>query len=70
MQHANNLNTSMNNIYGAENAALADIARRRTDAQNAYNTGLAGANATIEANYIQNLLILLKMFYYFLWMIS
>ncbi len=56
MQHANNLNTSMNNIYGAENAALADIARRRTDAQNAYSSGLASANATIEANYIQNLL--------------
>ena len=56
MQSANNLNTSMNNIYGAENAALADIARRRTDAQNAYSSGLASANATIEANYIQNLL--------------
>ena len=56
MQHANNLNTSMNNIYGAENAALADIARRRTDAQNAYSSGLASANANIEANYIQNLL--------------
>ena len=56
MQSANNLNTSMNNIYGAENAALADIARRRTDAQNAYSSGLANANATIEANYIQNLL--------------
>lgn len=56
MQYNNNLNTSMNNIYGAENAALADIARRRTDAQNAYSSGLASANATIEANYIQNLL--------------
>jgi len=56
MQSANNLNTSMNSIYGAENAAKADIARRRTDAQNAYSSGLASANATIEANYIQNLL--------------
>lgn len=56
MQYNNNLNTSMNNIYGAENAALADIARRRTDAQNAYSSGLASANANIEANYIQNLL--------------
>lgn len=56
MQHANNLNTSLNSIYGAENAANADIARRRTDAQNAYSSGLANANATIEANYIQNLL--------------
>ena len=56
MQYNNNLNTSMNNIYGAENAANADIARRRTDAQNAYSSGLASANANIEANYIQNLL--------------
>lgn len=56
LQAQNNLQTSMNNIYGAENAALADIARRRTDAQNAYSSGLASANATIEANYIQNLL--------------
>lgn len=56
MQYNNNLNTSMNNIYGAENAALADIARRRTDAKNAYSSGLASANANIEANYIQNLL--------------
>jgi hypothetical protein len=56
LQAQNNLQTSMNNIYGAENAALADIARRRTDAQNAYSSGLASANANIEANYIQNLL--------------
>lgn len=56
MQSQNNLNTSLNNIYGAENAANADILRRRTDAMNAYNTGLAGANANIEANYIQALL--------------
>ena len=56
MQYNNNLNTSLNNIYGAENAALADIARRRTDAQNAYSSGLASANANIEANYIQALL--------------
>lgn len=56
MQSQNNLNTSLNNIYGAENAANADILRRRTDAQNAYNSGLASANANIEANYIQALL--------------
>ena len=56
MQYNNNLNTSLNSIYGAENAANADILRRRTDAQNAYNTGLAAANANIEANYIQALL--------------
>ena len=56
MQYNNNLNTSLNNIYGAENAANADILRRRTDASNAYNSGLAAANANIEANYIQALL--------------
>lgn len=56
MQYNNNLNTSLNNIYGAENAANADIMRRRTDASNAYNTGLAKANADIQANYIQALL--------------
>jgi hypothetical protein len=56
MQNANNLNTSLNNLNTGEAAAIADINRRTTDAQNAYNTGLAGANAQIEANYIQNLL--------------
>lgn len=56
MQYNNNLNTSLNSIYGAENAANADILRRRTDAQNAYNTGLAKANADIQANYIQALI--------------
>lgn len=56
MQYNNNLNTSLNNIYGAENAANADVLRRITDAKNAYNTGLAAANANIEANYIQALM--------------
>ena len=56
MQNANNLNTSLNTLNAGEAAALADINRRTTDANNAYNTGLASANATIEANYIQNLL--------------
>lgn len=56
MQNANNLNTNLNYLNAGESSALADINRRTTDAQNAYNTGLAGANATIEANYIQNLL--------------
>lgn len=56
MQNANNLNTSLNTLNAGEAAALADIGRRRTDAQNAYNSGLASANANIEANYIQNLL--------------
>ena len=56
MQNANNLNTSINNLNAGEASAIADINRRTTDAQNAYNSGLASANATIEANYIQNLL--------------
>lgn len=56
MQNANNLNTSLNNLNAGEAAAIADINRRTTDAQNAYNTGLAGANAQIEADYIKNLL--------------
>ena len=56
MQNANNLNISINNLNVGEAGALADINRRTTDAQNAYNSGLASANATIEANYIQNLL--------------
>lgn len=56
MQYDNNLNTSLNSIYGAENAAKADINRRTTDANNNYNSGLASANSTIEANYIQSLL--------------
>ena len=56
MQNANNLNTSINNLNLGEAGALADINRRSTLAQNAYNTGLAGANAQIEADYIKNLL--------------
>ena len=56
MQNANNLNTSINNLNVGEAGALADINRRSTLANDAYNSGLAGANATIEANYIQNLL--------------
>ena len=56
MQYGNNLNTSLNTLNAGEAAALADINRRRTDAQSAYNTGLAGANAQIEADYITNLL--------------
>ena len=52
----NNLNTQLNSIYGAENAARADINRQITNANNAYNSGLAAANANIEANYINNLL--------------
>lgn len=56
MQNANNLNTSINNLNVGEAGALADINRRTSLANDAYNTGLAGANANIEANYIQNLL--------------
>ena len=56
LQNQNNLNTSLNNINSAESASNVDIERRRTDAGNAYNTGLASANANIEANYISNLL--------------
>lgn len=56
MQNANNLNTSLNAINSGEAAALADINRRTTDAQNAYNSGLTSANAQIEADYIRNLL--------------
>ena len=56
LQNANNLNTSINALNAGEASALADINRRTTDAQNAYNTGLASANAQIEADYIKNLL--------------
>ena len=56
MQNSNNLNTSINALNAGEAAAVADINRRTTDAQNAYSSGLASANANIEANYIQNLL--------------
>lgn len=56
LQSDNNLQTSLNTIRGAENATNADILRRRTDANNTYNTGLASANAKIESDYINNLL--------------
>ena len=56
MSRQNSLQNGLNAINAAEAQSIADIARRRSDAQNAYNTGLASANATVEANYIQNLL--------------
>lgn len=56
MQNANNLATSINNLNVGEAGNIADINRRSTLANDAYNSGLASANATIEANYIQNLL--------------
>lgn len=56
MQNANNLATNINNLNLGEASALADINRRTSLANDAYNSGLASANANIEANYIQNLL--------------
>lgn len=56
MGRQNSLNRDMNALNTAQAQDVADIARRRTDANNAYNTSLAGANAQVEANYIQNLL--------------
>ena len=56
MQNANNLNTNLNYLNAGEAGALADINRRTSLANDAYNTGLASANANIEAKYIQNLL--------------
>lgn len=56
LQNRNNLNTSLNNITSNLNTTLADIERQRTNANNAYNTGLSSANAQIEADYISNLL--------------
>ena len=56
LQNDNNLRSSINTLNAGEAAANADINRRTTDAQNAYSSGLASANATIESNYIQNLM--------------
>lgn len=56
MQNANNLSTSINNLNLGEAGALSDINRRTTLAHDTYNTGLAGANAQIEAEYIKNLI--------------
>ena len=56
MSRQNSLQNGLNAINAAEAQSVADIARRRTDAENAYNTGIAGANAQVEANYINNLL--------------
>ena len=52
----NNLQRSLNDINSSQNMALADINRRNTLANQAYNTGLQSANANIEANYLNNLL--------------
>ena len=56
MSRKNTLQRNLNDINLEEAGVLSDIARRRTDVNNAYNTGLTGANAQIEADYIQNLL--------------
>ena len=56
MSRQNTLQNGLNAINSQEAADIADIARRRSDIQNAYNTNLASANAQVEANYIQNLL--------------
>ena len=56
MSRQNSLQNGLNAINAAEAQSIADIARRRNDVQNAYNTGIAGANAQVEANYINNLL--------------
>lgn len=56
MGRQNSLQRGLNALNTAEAQNLADIARRRSDIQNAYNSGLASANANVEANYINNLL--------------
>ena len=56
MNRQNNLQRNINDINSSQNMALADINRRNTLANQAYNSGLQSANANIEANYITNLL--------------
>ena len=56
MARQNTLQKNLNELNTQEAADIADINRRRTDVNNAYTSGLASANAQIEANYIQNLL--------------
>ncbi len=56
MLRQNSLQRSLNDLNTAEANALSDVARRRTDVNNAYNSGLTSANAQIEADYITNLL--------------
>ena len=56
MARQNTLQKNLNELNTQEAADIADINRRRTDVNNAYTSGLASANANIEANYIQNLL--------------
>lgn len=56
MARQSTLQKNLNELNTQEAADIADINRRRTDVNNAYTSGLASANAEIEANYIQNLL--------------
>lgn len=56
MSRQNTLQRNLNDLNKEEAGALADVSRRKTDVNNAYNTGLTSANAQIEANYITNLL--------------
>lgn len=56
MARQSTLQKNLNELNTQEAADIADINRRRTDVNNAYTSGLASANAQIEANYIQNLL--------------
>ena len=56
MGRQNSLQRGLSALQTQEAADLSDIARRRSDIQNAYNSGLASANANVEANYINNLL--------------
>ncbi len=56
MSRRNNLDRSLNDLNKEEAAAISDVNRRKTDVENAYQSGLAGANAQIEADYITNLL--------------
>lgn len=56
MSRQNTLQRNLNEINTEEAGAIADINRRKTDVNNAYESGLASANAQIEADYITNLL--------------
>lgn len=56
MLRGNNLQRSLNDLNTSEASTIADINRRKTDVNNAYQSGLTSANAQIEADYITNLL--------------
>lgn len=56
MSRRNNLQSSLNALNTEEANALTDVNRRKTDVNNAYESGLVSANAQIESDYITNLL--------------